>query len=148
MQLTQNDVWASEIQSKNDTISYYIEAEANNGKTITRPITGAKGAWKFYGLYIVATNDVIKTPSIEISKIYPNPANAITCVEIQSEAVLNAEINLLDINGRLVEKLGQDNLESGVNRYFFDASLLESGIYIIELKAKGVKKTSRVVVIK
>jgi agmatine deiminase len=149
-----NDEWVANLSENDlallnvDSIYYFIAAEANNGKMITRPLTGGKGAWGFPVGYYIATNDVIKQPIIEISNIYPNPAKAITCIEISSEAAAEGKISLLDINGRLVTQLHDGRLEEGINRYFFDASLLSSGVYVVELTSGKQRKVKRVVVAK
>jgi agmatine deiminase len=147
-----NDEWVANLSENDlnvsdaDSIYYFVAAEANNGKTITRPLTGAKGAWRFRVGYYIATNDVIQQPTIEISNIYPNPAKAITCIEISSEAAADGKISLLDINGRVVQQLYDGRLEEGINRYFFDASLLPSGVYVVELVSGKQRKVKRVVV--
>ncbi len=153
MKLKSNDEWVAALSENElklldtDSIYYFIAAEANDGKKITRPLTGAKGAWRFPIGFYIATKDILQQPIIEISNIYPNPAKAITCIEIASEAATEGKISLLDISGRVVEQLHDGKLKEGVSRYFFDASRLLSGVYVVELVSGTQRKVKRVVVL-
>ncbi len=149
MEKGNGDEWFVNLSDKKinrDTIYYFIEAEANNGKKITRPITGENGAWRFPVLISISSTTNVENSNIEIAKIYPNPASAITCVELNSEVNSKAKVELFDINGRLVNSLYNGAIDAGVNRFFFDASLLASGVYVVQVAAGNQRKTSRVVV--
>jgi agmatine/peptidylarginine deiminase len=149
MKPTTADNWEAKIPSVGDTLLYYyIAAEANNGKKITRPITGEKGAWSFKPIYTVASNEVILDPTIEISTIYPNPAKAMTCIETKINASSSGKMELFDINGRLIKELHSGAIEQGLNRFFFDASILESGIYVIKFSVGTQSKSKRLIVVK
>jgi agmatine deiminase len=152
MQPTQeNDVWAATLNENQfskvgDTLFYYIAAEANNGKKITRPLPGEAGALPIKLHFWVKTDEISTPANIIISKIYPNPAKVITCIEIESNANSAATIEIYDINGRLMQKVFDGILEQGINRYFFDASLLLSGVYLIQANVGNVKRTAKIIV--
>jgi agmatine/peptidylarginine deiminase len=66
------DLWSADlsIPSNSDDIEYYIQAEANSGKTLNRPIVAPEGYWTM-------TTDLLSTTEVAegaISAAYPNPA--------------------------------------------------------------------------
>lgn len=152
MQATSNDTWLAEIKEADikptDTLFYYIEAEAQNGKKITKPLTGAKGAYPIKMLYWVNSKEAEKTANINITKVYPNPAQAITCIELESSVFSNGSIEIYDLNGRLVKQVHKGLIEEGKQNFFFDANHLLSGVYIVQFSIGMLKKSEKIVVTK
>ncbi|MFZ4543345.1 MAG: agmatine deiminase family protein [Saprospiraceae bacterium] len=129
-----------------DSIYYYISAKANNGKQMNRPISGENGAWEIWTPFYVSVKDVDHEPKIEISKVYPNPAAAITCIEINSENSVASTLQLFDINGRLVREIFSGDLSSGLQRFFCNAADFQAGVYLLLLKSKGKQSLSRLII--
>ena len=94
----QNNKWSASIpaQSPGTRVFYYIHAEATSGKTINRPITAPHGYWSF----VVQTSTSVSESAVSFGRLFPNPASALSCIELQ---VLKAEmtnVEIFDINGK------------------------------------------------
>jgi hypothetical protein len=71
-----------------------------------------------------------------------------TCIETKINASSSGKMELFDINGRLIKELHSGAIEQGLNRFFFDASILESGIYVIKFSVGTQSKSKRLIVVK
>jgi agmatine deiminase len=122
---------------------YYIEATANSGKKMTRPMPGAAGGY-FFDYCTISTE---KTPILyELKPIFPNPASAITCVPVFSSSKMNAQIELFDLTGRQIQTIFSGNLAAGESKFFVDAAKLSSGIYFVRMVGNGQVLTQKLVV--
>lgn len=115
-------------------IYYYIEATANNGKQLSRPMPAPDGTWKFK----VFVDPTLNTQNIEINDdikpVYPNPTDGFTVVPFEAKSNELGEINLFDASGRKIEEIHQGSFNSPNNNYFFNAANLNKGVYIVEIK--------------
>lgn len=68
----------------------------------------------------------------EISKIYPNPANDILQIEINSKQTTSITLNIIDIRGSLLETKTLTNSKGTFNTSF-DVSKLAKGNYLLNL---------------
>jgi hypothetical protein len=140
------DYWTGNIPKQEgylDTLYYYVQASANNGKTQTRPMPGAEGAWRFY---IQANISSTETPMAVLKNIYPNPSAGISLIPVQSSAKTQATILLYNSLGALVQTIFAGELPSGPSQYLLDTSALPSGIYLVQLRAEGRDSFQKVVV--
>lgn len=112
-------------------VHYYIYGEANTGKTQVRPMPAPEGYWTFEVLGETIGVDEINA---SISRIYPNPANAITCIELNLEFPEFGTIEIIDMTGRTVQLVYSGSLKNGLSSYFIDASTLTSGVYQVMVK--------------
>lgn len=124
-----NNIWTGYIpvQQGGNTIFYYIKALATSGKEQVRPITAPDGFWKFNILN--STNILAKNESINVKIFNSN----IIKLEIASNDNLKSRISLYDISGK---DIISENIEInyGYNYFELDKSLLNKGIYIINIK--------------
>lgn len=126
--------WTAGIpgQPGGTTVYYYIEAEANNGKTLMRPLVSPEGSWRY---------DVIWTPAgigelsnaVEFARVYPNPASALTVIHLEAYAPLQATVTVFDLMGKIVRNVHSGQLTQGSNKFFFDAADLASGVYTVQV---------------
>lgn len=127
-----------------DEVSYYIEATNVNGKKVFRPLPGESGprTTSFINCSVVnvSNNDLAKT------KIYPNPANSITCIETNIKNTSNLVINLLDVAGKNVKELYNNNVGAFAQKVFIDASLYKPGTYFVQIKAGGLINTQKLII--
>lgn len=107
MTFDNDDIWVSELNvpSSATSIEYYIWAEANSGKTLTRPIVAPEGFWTFE----ITSLSAGEWAENNIVGPYPNPA--------QNEVSFNlnnilGEINI-SIHNVLGQKLYENTLENG-----------------------------------
>ena len=130
-------------QAAGSTVYYYIEATANNGKTLTRPITAPAGWWSFC---VTQSSGVSELARIEMADVYPNPASAITVVPVKTNRKTQATISLVNMQGQMVEIIFSGEIPEGTSNYFFQASKYAPGIYFVDFQADGVRRTQKVVI--
>ena len=71
----------------------------------------------------------------ELSQNYPNPFNPTTTIKFNLPEAGNVKLTLFNILGQEIKTLVNEFKESGVHTINFDASELNSGIYIYKLEA-------------
>lgn len=85
---------------------------------------------------------------VERLNVFPQPASGILNVQLEwPEGQRNVNARLLDINGRLAQRFGNEQLQPGANliRYELNPGL-PAGIYLLRLEGEGVNVARRVVV--
>lgn len=138
-------LWHAAIphQAAGSTVYYYIEAEAENGKTITRPMTAPEGYWSF----CVTQSSGLQAPEqVQLNDIFPNPASAITAIPVSCNRAMEAAICLRHSTGALAATIFQGTLPAGKSHHFFNAAMYPSGIYFVEIKTNGQISTQKVVI--
>lgn len=140
------DYWTGLIPKQEaylDSLYYYIEGVANNGKTQVRPLPGPAGAWRFK---IQANISSTQSPSADLQEIYPNPASAITVIPVQSTSKNTGKILIYNSLGQLVQTLFNGGIPSGNSNYFLDASKMVPGTYFVKLETGGQLKVRKLIV--
>ena len=133
-------------QAEGTTVHYYISAEANSGKTGARPMPAPEGWWSFKVLGVTSSLDDEDATS-PWQALYPNPARAMTCLELNLPQATTCEVVLHNVFGQKVRTLHQGTLNRGVQRVFVDASTLAAGPYLVTLTTdQGTRWTERLVV--
>jgi len=125
-------------QVNGSIVEYYIEATANTGKVQTKPMTAPDGFYSFKVEFITATNYLHNNS--KLGEIYPNPAGAITCIPVSALTIENISICLVDVFGRTVKTIFKGNSTIGDHNYFFDASDLIPGSYIVKYSSENAVK--------
>jgi len=127
-------------QAVGSIVEYYVEGESVSGKIQVRPMPAPTGFWSFSVLGEI--NNIREISSALINRVYPNPASAITCIEINAQHAQDATIRLIDIAGREVQTIHKGNIKSGESLFFFNAEQYDSGVYQIAVEtAAGIKTT-------
>jgi agmatine deiminase len=131
-----NNEWQGFIpaQAAGTRIYYYLEGTASSGKMQVRPIAAPQGYWHFD---IVDQLSVVSELVFLETKVFPNPASAMTCIRLRSSFNGDVEIKLLDVMGREVERIFSGSMGIGEKQFFFDASRLESGTYHVQINHDG-----------
>jgi agmatine/peptidylarginine deiminase len=110
-------------------VYYYVEGEATTGKVLQRPMAAPDGYWSFD----VFGGNVINEEAFSFSRIFPNPASEITCVEFNARASQKAQAFIVDMQGRRVKEIYSGVLSPEQSKVFFNASDLVSGVYAVQL---------------
>lgn len=124
-------------------VFYYISAVSNTGKTQVRPIVAPDG---FYNFKVLAPNAVVEENAVPEMSVYPNPANAITCVELQFPMNETLQLDLYDIAGRFVQSIANENVANGTHRYFIQAEKLPRGFYTVRAQTSHGENSHKLVV--
>ncbi len=130
-------------QSAGQTVYYYIEATANNGKTITRPLVAPQGYWRFCVTESVGAPEI---STVELALVYPNPASAITVVPVHATASTPGQLNLFNALGQLVQRVFEGTFNTGDSNYFIDASGFPSGTYWVELRSGNQASVQKLII--
>lgn len=78
-------------------------------------------------------------------KIYPNPANDYISIELDSDKNMNANINVIGLDGRVMINERRD-IHSQRNIFSLDTSILPSGFYYVQLITEEGRINSRIVI--
>ncbi|MBN2789560.1 MAG: T9SS type A sorting domain-containing protein [Candidatus Delongbacteria bacterium] len=79
---------------------------------------------------------------------YPNPFNPDTKINFILGKAGNVKLNIYNVSGQLIEKLIDEDLDSGYHSKIFKADKLNSGIYYYTLQADNKKITKKMVLVK
>ena len=152
MTYTANDSFVTEIpgQAANTEVFYYLTAFAHNGKIISKPLVGAKGAWKFTvsGPSAVAGRESVVPDNFTIHSIYPNPFNAQTVCVFSLKNTGMIEFALYSIDGRKVMELGHRKFNAGRHQIKINAGNLSSGLYFIGARSNGHTEYRKLILLK
>ena len=133
-------------QAAGTKVHYFISAVANNGKAGARPMPAPAGSWSFRVLDESSSLDDLRAPS-PWTNVYPNPAKAITCLELDLTQAVSCQVTLRNALGQHVQTLHDGVMNRGVNRLFVQAQDLPDGPYLLTLTTdKGTQWTTRFVV--
>ncbi len=124
---------------------YYVHAEANSGKQQVRPIVAPDGYWSFEVLGLSSINDD-PTAGLSLMDIYPNPANAITCIPVNAKIGTDIRIDLLDVTGKHVKTIHNGYAPMGESNYFIDAAEYPAGAYFVRLLNEGTAITKPLII--
>ena len=86
----------------------------------------------------------IPKEELNFSRVFPNPSNGLTCIEIKNSTDRDGSLTLYDLTGRKVQSIYEGFIKSGKRKYFIDLSNYNSGSYAIVLKCGNEKKTFKV----
>ncbi|MBX7156750.1 MAG: T9SS type A sorting domain-containing protein [Bacteriodetes bacterium] len=104
-----------------------MNSAANNLTAITAAINIA--------LQPASINDL---PSA-VSKIdvFPNPTNVSSTLQIEGVNTTNAVIQLVDINGKLIQEIYSGSIQKGSNKFPINCTNLANGLYQIKINIDG-----------
>jgi len=116
--------------NEGDTVEYYIYAEANNGKTITKPIVAPEGNYKFVVNYVSVRDNFVSND--EISEVFPNPASEFASIEFRNVKSGKAKISIINSTGIQVYSNTVDLL-SQYDVITINTSKLPVGLYYVNI---------------
>ncbi|MBS1765553.1 MAG: agmatine deiminase family protein [Bacteroidetes bacterium] len=132
----QNDYFSGLIPAypAGTRVYYYIHAESVSGKQQSRPMPAPVAYFTFKVLGTTGINE-LNSPSLSAEPVFPNPANAITCIPLNVAQLQNVNITLHDITGKLVKTIFEGTLNEGHQFKFFDASQFAKGAYMLMIQS-------------
>ncbi|MBA3900507.1 MAG: agmatine deiminase family protein [Bacteroidetes bacterium] len=132
----------------NDTIEYFLHAESNNGKQMSKPITAPNGYYTFYFDDITNAASVFEPYSKDhLFAAYPNPAREQVNVQFYLKAPASVRITLTDALGRQLHQTELPGQDSGKIETQINISGLQQGIYYYSLYTNGaLVKTRKLIV--
>ncbi|MFP4459243.1 MAG: S8 family peptidase [Candidatus Zixiibacteriota bacterium] len=85
--------------------------------------------------------------NLSIGAVYPNPFNAAAAIEINMKEADNADLQILDLNGRVLATESHE-LSAGKNSISIPADGLDSGIYMVRVNTGKEVETRKMVLVK
>lgn len=84
----------------------------------------------------------------ELGQNYPNPFNPTTNIQFAIPKSGFVSLKIYNMLGKEVVDLINENLNSGIYKYDFDASNLSNGIYFYTLRVNGFEETKKMTLVK
>lgn len=137
---TSDDIWLTELTVPFDSeeIDYYIWAEANSGKSISRPMPAPEGFWTFNVLQMSTEEwaaNSIKGP-------YPNPAKDKVHFDLK-DIPGKVNISIYNLAG---QKIYQNSLENADGKITLNLNPSWNGVYIVNFEGEFGKVTRKLIV--
>lgn len=127
-------------------VYYYVQAESNSGKIINRPLVAPEGYWEFEIINCSVATQEFDPEIALIGSVFPNPASALTCIELNVKQSFQGEIKLLNVFGKEIKHIYTGIIKQGSDKYFFDASPYSSGTYFVQLIAPGASLIKKIMI--
>lgn len=83
-------------------------------------------------------------PYIFTSRVYPNPANAFTTVELETEQDGQFQINVYNISGAKVMQVYEGMLYAGRQQFRIELNDLSTGLYLIQVRSEKHAETFKI----
>jgi len=92
-----------------------------------------------------ATSKVNDLPAtIENVSLYPNPVNDLFSIELNMKSKTNVTINLLDVSGKLIREIANEEANSGIHKVSSNLSSIPSGVYTVQILSDGKSINKRI----
>ena len=119
-----------------------IGQDLNNGR---QPLLEAVGN-SMRAVSII--NDISSPNTMRLYNSHPNPFNSSTTVQFRIPQNSHLTLDILDINGQIVEKLFSGNLEKGSHSVTWNPPHISSGLYFMVLQSNKQVMTNKLLYIK
>ena len=88
--------------------------------------------------------------NFKLNKIYPNPFNSILIVEFTLKEYDDVSLDIIDLNGKHIDRIFSGTKPSGIYQYTWDANYFSSGIYFIQLSSTNMNiiQTKKIIYLK
>ena len=137
-----NEVYSTEYLRDGDIPSLMLYNEDTGEMKQLHGLVPGFSNNEIFILDTLTTDDYIIPGEITLDKAYPNPFNPVTNISFSLPDRMFIELNILDIQGRLVEKVVSGSYDRGSNHVLIDGNHLSSGLYFIQLvSAQDVQYT-------
>lgn len=134
------DIWTTTLTAPLDAdkINYYIWAEANSGKSLTRPLPAPEGFWTFEILNM-STQD---WATQNIKGPFPNPAKDKVHFDLRNISG-KVDVKIYSVVG---QKLMENQLENANGRITLNLNPFWKGVYLVSFEGDFGKVTKKLVV--
>lgn len=134
------DIWTTNLTVPADAqeIDYYIWAEANSGKSITRPLPAPEGFWTFN----VTQMSTEEFAANNIQGPYPNPAKDKVHFNLKN---ISGQVNI-SIYNVLGQNLFNQKMDNGNGQITLNLNSSWSGVYLVIFEGEFGKVTRKLVV--
>ena len=93
-------------------------------------------------------DDILVAERFELIPAYPNPFNPTTKISFAIDTPSEIEINVYDVNGKVVHTILKGYYQSGMHGIEWNASEFASGMYFVHLVKQGERRMQKVMLLK
>ena len=97
---------------------------------------------------VLSADDFVWPEDFKIGDVYPNPFNPTANFNIDVPFYSKVEINIYNIEGKLVSNLFDGSLSKGVYKMTWNANGFGSGVYLISMKTESGIQTKKTILLK
>ena len=108
--------------------------------------SGTGKVWLLSRTTSTATTDLSRDFGASFSSVVPNPTNGPARITLNLREALTGQITVLDLNGRLVNRVYSGRLQAGQRQFQLQTDGLPNGTYIVRLASGGGVLSQRFVV--
>lgn len=137
------------------SVHYFFMGKGGESLSILADSENPANSGAISGLVGWGNDDVTSVEKLDevpkefhLSQNYPNPFNPSTTIEYSITEPLLVKLKVYDILGNEVSELVNKTQTSGTYRYNFNASILTSGIYLLQLQAGSFNDIIKMTVLK
>ena len=111
---------------------------------------GVVDGWTSNGVFtIIGLTEVQPVPEeFGLDSAYPNPFNPVTTVSFKLPMDSQVSIQIYNVQGRLVETLVDQNMQSGYHSIAWNAEDHSSGVYFVKMVADEHVSAQKLLLIK
>jgi hypothetical protein len=109
------------------TVLWWVTANSS-GDTIQ-----SSSAFRFRVSGGSSISERIKTPSLELTAMYPNPFNSSTTIRFAVDRTRELPISIFDVLGREVHRVLLPALSPGIHTYTWSPQDMASGLYFVKI---------------
>jgi agmatine/peptidylarginine deiminase len=131
------DNWTTDLSIGSEDVEYYIEAEANSGKVLTRPIVAPEGFWTI-STEILAGNDFA---SNNISAPFPNPTDGSVSFSLNN---VPGPINVT-VHNIMGQELMREELQNGNGTFTLSLNPRWKGTLFVSFEGDFGRATKKVI---
>ena len=143
---TEIDEWEWIIEGANiqyhNTQNPVVLFEQVGTYSVELKVTNAFGSQQIIKEDYIVVDKFSSTGSIGVATdlfVYPNPAMNSFSLDMQLKERLYVEIELMDSSGKVVRKLFNGALKSGIQRLNFNTNVLSQGVYYLVVRENSGK---------
>ncbi len=95
----------------------------------------------------------VRAAGLSVDSVWPNPANPITNLYFTMDRANRVSIQVIDIGGRLVVKLAENDYPAGAHRITWNGQNhfgqpVSSGIYLMQITSSSMAKNEKVILVR
>lgn len=96
---------------------------------------------------VTSTAKEIQNNVLRLLDLFPNPSSGLTNITYQLSSSKNIQIDLIDLNGKVVKPLLNENQTTGAYSHILNLTDLPKGVYFVKLSANQQKLSQKLIVL-
>jgi hypothetical protein len=116
-----------------------------SGGTYTVVVTDANGCQTSTSVTIASTTQISELENLNVVSLFPNPFSDQTNVTFELKKTSKVQINVINVLGESIFKLGQKTYGVGRHIQAFDLSKHPAGVYYIDIQVNGISNTIKAI---